>query len=178
VLGWIEVVVKLDEILVARRPHVLRKWLEHLYALYPPATGSFLERERDPFANPVGQTLREAAEAVYDCLCQPSRTGDCPALERLMRLRAVEGSSPSQAVGFLLALKRLVRAEVVPALQGASVHAELETIDDRIDALTLQAVDLFATYRDKLAVLQVDEARRSTQKLLERLQQERAGEEP
>lgn len=170
-------VVTLDEILAARRPHVLRKWLEHLYAAYPPESGAFLAREQDPCANPVGQTLRDAAEAVYECLCHPSRAGECPALEHLMRLRAVEGSRPSQAVAFLLALKRLVRAEAVPALRGEAAHAELESLDDRIDALTLQAVDLFATYRDKLAALQVQEARRSTQKLIERLQQERDREE-
>jgi hypothetical protein len=171
------VVVTLDEILAARRPQILRKWLELIYALYPPETTSFLERERDPFVNPVGQTMREAAEVLYERLCRPPTSGACPALERLMRLRAVQGIPPSQAVSFLLALKRLVHAEVTPSLQGPSLHADLEAIHERIDTLTLEAVDLFATYREQLTVLQAHEAQRRTQKLLERLQREPEGKE-
>jgi len=169
--------VTLDEILAARRSHILGEWLDLIYADYSPATAKFFARERDPFANPVGDTVREAAAALYDRLCGPPTTDACPPLERLMRLRAVEAIRPSQAVSFLLALKRLVRAEVKPALPGPSLHVDLETICDRIDALTLEAVDLLATYREKLSVLQVHEARRSTQKLVERLQSERKGKE-
>jgi hypothetical protein len=175
--GWTEVAVTLDEILASHRPHILRRWLDLIYALYPPETKAFLETQDDPVANPVGQTMRDAAEALYERLCRPPTTAPCPALERLMRLRAVQGICPSQAVSFLLALKRLVRAEVTPSLLGPALHADLETIDDRIDTLTLQAVDLFTAYREHLSVLQVHEARRSTQKLLERLQREHTGEE-
>ena len=167
----------LDEILASRRPQILRKWIELIYAFYPPETVDFLARERDPFANPVGQMMRDAAEALYDRLCRPASSGACKALERLMRFRAVQGIRPSQAVGFLLGLKRLVRAETMGPLQGPSLHTDLETIDDRIDTLTLQAIDLFTTYREQLLVLQVHETRRSTQKLLERLQRERPGKE-
>ncbi len=167
----------LDEILASRRPQILRRWLELMYTLCPPETRGFLANERDPFANPVGQTLREAADELYERVCHPGRPDACPALENLMRLHAVQGIAPSQAVAFLLALKRLLRAEINVALQGPTIHLDLETLDDRIDMLTLQAVDLFATYREQLAVLQVREARRGTAKLIERLQRERPTKE-
>jgi hypothetical protein len=162
--------VTLDEILAARRPHILREWLELIYAGYAPEAAGFFRQERDPFANPVGETVREAAAALYGRLAEPTPASACPPLERLMRLRAVEAMRPSQAVAFLLALKRLVRAEVKAAQAGDCLHVDLEIVCDRIDSLTLEAVDLLATYREKLSVLQLQEARRSTQKLVERLQ--------
>jgi hypothetical protein len=163
----------LDEILATRRPQILGKWLDLIYALYPPASKEFLARERDPFANPVGDTMRAAAEALYGRLHGAPEGQPCPQLEQLMRLLAVQGICPSRAVGFLLALKRLMRAELTAHREGPALLADLEAVCDRIDHLTLEAVDLFATYREKLSVLQVHEARRSTQKLLERLQCER-----
>ncbi|MBI5478891.1 MAG: RsbRD N-terminal domain-containing protein [Deltaproteobacteria bacterium] len=174
--GWTEVVVTLDEILAARRPHILPKWLDLIYALYPPEAKDFLQRERDPFANPVGDTMRAAAEALYGRLHGRQDGQPCPQLEQLMRLLAVQGICPSRAVGFLLALKRLMRAELAAHREGPALLADLEAVCDRIDHLTLEAVDLFATYRDKLSALQAQEARRSTQKLLERLQREREEE--
>jgi len=162
--------VTLDEILASRRPALLGQWLEVIRALYPPEAAHFLERERDPFTNPVGETIREAAEALYERLrCAPDGA-PCPPLERLMRLLAVQGICPSRAVGFLFALKRLLRAELAAHLVGPALLADLEAVCDRVDHLTLEAVDLFAAYREQLSTLQVSEARRSTAKLLERLQ--------
>jgi len=99
-------VATLEEILAAERPHILRRWLDVVLALHAPETARFLEDERDPFANPVGEIMRQATVVLYDRLCQPTTSAACPPLEQLMRLRAVHESTPSRAVEFLLALKR------------------------------------------------------------------------
>ena len=164
----------LEEILAAERPHILRRWLDVVLALHAPETARFLEDERDPFANPVGEIMRQATVVLYDRLCQPTTSAACPPLEQLMRLRAVHESTPSRAVEFLLALKRLLRADLCARHCGQVAHADLVALEDRIDQLTLQAVDLFVAYREQLSVLRVNEARRGTEKLLERLRREDA----
>lgn len=162
----------LDEILAARRPLILRRWLDAILTLYPGETARFLKDEPDPFSNPVGQMMREAIADLYDRLqtARPPVTDACPPLERLMRLLAVQNTAASRAVGVLLALKGLVRAELTPQCDGPSLYQALVEVDERVDAITLLAFDLYVASREQLADLKVQESRRRTQKLLERLQ--------
>jgi hypothetical protein len=171
-------VATLEETMAAQRPRIIRQWLDVMLEAHAPETARFFEVERDPFANPVGAIVRGAAEALYDRLCQPTAAAACPALERLMRLRAVEESRPSRAVGFLRELKRLLRAELAAGRDAPAVGADRLALEDRIDALTMEAVDLFVAAREELAALRVAESRRGTEKLLERLRREAGLREP
>ena len=82
---------KLRSLLSARRTAIVDRWLERILATYPPETARFLRSESDRFANPVGQTLRDAIPPLVDALLHDDGVLDADLvrapLDRIVRLR-------------------------------------------------------------------------------------------
>jgi hypothetical protein len=81
------------------------------------------------------------------------------ALEGVVRIRAVQNFSASEAVGFVLLLKPALRAEL-PA--GPEIEADL---DRRIDQIALAAFDLYARCREQIYEVRLREAGRRSEML-------------
>ena len=67
---------------------------------YPDETVNFLKEEGDPFSNPVGAGLRQGLADIVDALAHDA--GDEvieSALDRVIRVRAVQDFQPSETVG-------------------------------------------------------------------------------
>ncbi len=134
---------------------IAERWLADIFATYPDQTAQFLIRERDPFRNPVGAALREAIpELVRELFQGLDAESTARALEGVVRIRAVQDFSASQAVGFVFLLKTAVRAEL-PA--GLCLEADL---DRRIDQIALAAFDLYARCREQIYEVRLREAGR------------------
>ncbi|MCX6635381.1 MAG: RsbRD N-terminal domain-containing protein, partial [Acidobacteria bacterium] len=82
------------------------------------------------------------------------------ALDAIMRIRAVEDHTASQAVAFLFLLKEVLR-EKSPA-------ADLAAFENRIDRMALLAFDLYMKCREKIYEIKAEEAKRRVY-LLERV---------
>ncbi len=149
----------LAEVLVASRSGIVAAWLARTLATYPEHTSDFLAREKDPFRNPVGHALEQALPALFDELVgemDPTRLMQL--LDGIIRIRAVQDFSASQAVGFLLILKRTVRESLKDQPQlDAGI---LSILDSRIDDVMLRAFDLFMGHRERIYTLRLNEARR------------------
>ncbi len=155
------------DVLRGRRLELVARWCEAMFASYPEASGRFYATERDPFRNPVGATLRSSAATLVDAvLAGEWGEGAEAALDAVVRLRSVQGFSPSQAVGFVRQLKECVRQlladseEVGPAV--------LSALDERIDALLLRSFDRFVACRDRLHELKEREVKARVHTLLQR----------
>ncbi len=152
------------EVLRRRRETVIQNWLQRTIETYPEQISRFLQREKDPFRNPVGQALKEGIPALFDELVGEMNVERMtPPLLGIVRVRAVQDFTASEAVAFVLLLKPIVRGEV-----GGSAGAEdLAAVDERIDRVVLLAFDLFMKCREKIYEIKADEARRRVY-LLER----------
>ena len=100
-----------------------------------------------------------------------------PSLDRLIRIRAVQGFSASQAVGFVFLLKDILSSEGDAASDGPAPDDELRTLWAHVDALALHAFDIYVACREKLSEIKVNEVRMQTAKLLERCARVRPAEE-
>ena len=140
------------EALARRRDAIVGEWLARTLRSYPLHTARFLLQDPDPFRNPVGQALQRGLPALFDELLG---TMDAirvrSSLDSIVRIRAVQDFTPSQAVGFVFLLKEVLREQ-------GPVPAEFER---RIDQLALAAFDLYMECREKIAEIKVDEARRA-----------------
>jgi hypothetical protein len=139
--------------LATKREAVIREWFERTIDAYPDQPAGFLLDEKDPFRNPVGHTLREGLAVLFDGLLSrrdESRTS--AALDSIVRLRAVQNYTPSQAVSFLFLLKKIVR--------DLPVEADLAALDNRIDETALLAFDLYVKCREKICEIKAEEGRR------------------
>ncbi len=165
------------------RTELLEEWLAAVLGGYPPEAARQMTRDRDPFRNPSGHLLRQNLAVLLEAVLREKGHPDAArALEDLVRLRAVQDFTASQAVAFLLPLKPILAkaiavghpavSEIVspPALGRASSAATAcrsrdrcgTVYDDRIDQLVLLASDLYVNCREKMHELRANEARRRT----------------
>jgi hypothetical protein len=137
------------------RDAVIRRWLASTLGSYPSLSLRFLSGERDRFRNPVGHAVREALPVLLEeLLGGMNEERISPMLDQIVRMRAVQDFTASQAVGFVFSLKDAVRQE-----DPAGLTPQLER---RIDQMALLAFDLFVACRDRMNEIKLSEARRST----------------
>ncbi len=159
----------LEHFLFENKSAILKKWADTLFHTYPGDAIGFFEREKDRFANPVGYTLSKELENLYNLLIQeeffPEKIKIC--LDNIIRIRAVQDFMPSQAVGFVLEFKDIVRRELEKV--GASSYAEaLAAFEKKIDKVALMAFDIYSLCKQKIYDIRVGEVKRQVSRLLER----------
>ena len=140
---------------------VVRLWTEAVFATFPTETAGFLRASGDPFANPVAHMTREAANTLFDAVAGENTEMDIvrAALDRFVKLRAVQESAPSRGLGIFFLMKPIFRERLVPALSDdAALRAYLEA-ESRLDSLTLLAFDMYTDNREALARIRIKEMR-------------------
>ena len=146
------------------RSSIIRKWSERLIRTYPEATTRFLSQEQDPFRNPIGHTLQEGLTALFDGLAETADVSSLtPALDSIVRIRAVQDFTAGQAIAFPFLLKPIIREELAEHVQRYS--SELVDLEARIDELALLAFDLYVKCREQVYELKVNEVKRRSSTL-------------
>ena len=149
----------LNEALAAKREAVLERWFQAVLATYPEDTARFLASGADPFANPVGHTVREGLGRLYGRLVADAPASELSsAIDGIVRIRAVQEFTPSAAVGFVYALRGILREELVDVALEPSGQAAL---DNGIDRLALMAFDVYMQCREKIFEIRVREIKES-----------------
>jgi hypothetical protein len=137
---------------------IKERWLERTLATYRRDSAGFLLQQQDPFANPVGQTLATETRAIVDCLTAGADATElCRHLEEIVKIRAIQEFTPSEAVSFVFLLKDTLRDEFRDELSQPELLAEMVAFEDRIDQLALFAFDIFVKWREKVYNLRVRE---------------------
>ncbi len=130
---------------------VAERWIERTLASYPTEVHSLLSGEQDPFRNPAGHAIKESLTTLArELLGEMDEKAIAPALDALIRLRAVQDFRPSEALRFISDLRDVV-AEVTGSLPQA--------LESRIDQLALMAFDQYMACRDQIAGLREKELR-------------------
>lgn len=138
---------------------------------YPPATSQLLKREKDRFLNPVGYTIQNEIETIFDELTGEMNSNKLhTALESIIKIRAVQDFTPSEAIGFVFLLKEAVREETTKdRFQGvrgqgsgvkdneAEIFEELLEFEQRIDRIALMAFDIYMECREKIYEIKTKE---------------------
>jgi hypothetical protein len=163
-----------ETLLETRKEVLLAVWLARTLETYPASSRDFLTREKDAFRNPVGHTLKEGLASLLEGLLSSQEPADLvPALEPVVRLRAVQDFRPSEALSFLFLLKNVVREEATRL--GEATVAETGSLEKRIDSLALAAFDLYMKCREEISKIQVNAAKRGLFVQLHRGEREAAG---
>jgi len=153
--------------LASRRDVLLAGWLTRTLELYPSTSRDFLTREKDPFRNPAGNTLRQGLAGLLDGLLGARGLPNLVSqLEPIVRLLAVQDIAPSRALSFLLPIKDLVRQEALCLGERAIQEAQL--LDAEVDQLVLAGFDLYMKFREEICQIEVNAAKRSLYVLLSR----------
>jgi hypothetical protein len=151
----------LRQLLLEKREAIARKWLEGVLATYPGDSPAVFAREKDPFANPVGHSLRVGTERILDVLLDGTDMAEIrESLREIMKIRAVQQFAPSEAVAFVFGLKEVVRAEAGAAAVDSQFSKELAELDAQIDRIALAAFDSYVECREQIYQLRINEVKR------------------
>jgi hypothetical protein len=164
----------LRELLVQRRSELCERWVDAILADYGGDTAEMWRRERDPFANPIGHTLRAGASKLVEAL---HGDGEPPAaaveaLEAIIKIRSIQDFAPSRAIAFVHMLRDVIRDELAPEVEGGVDSAEIAALERRIERLSLLAFDIYVRCRDRVHRLRQEELKRSVATLLRRWHRE------
>lgn len=160
----------LKDILKEKKAAIVRKWFDAVLETYQEESRTPMRRQGAQFTNPVGFTLAQGLEGLFDGLLQGMMPADVAAhLDTMVRIRAIQDFTPSQAVSFIFDLKRVTRDILGKELLQDQRNAEgLHSFDTAVDDLALYAFDLYMQCREKIYDLKAKEARDATFRLLQK----------
>lgn len=106
--------------------------------------------------------LKAESEALLDWLIQGEEVAQArSSLKEICKLKAVQTTgSPSEALGFILDLKSIIRLVLDDNESRSQGSGEYKEMDGRIDQLMLLAFDEYVECRERVMEIRVDEVRR------------------
>lgn len=166
----------LRDLLIAERGAVLEAWKQRIVDTYSVETAKFLKKEKDRFSNPVGFSISSGVEALFDMAlaAELDEKALVTALDSVIRIRSVQEFTPSQAVGFILALKNVIRDHAVirdhlaGEIEEKGLLDELFRLEDRIDEMALLAFEVYMKCREDLFRIKARTMKEGPFRLLER----------
>jgi len=148
---------------------IIEKWFNLIIETYPKDTSNFLKKEQDPFSNPVGINTKNNISELFEQLIveETDKKILINYLDPILRIRAIQNFSASEAVGFLLDIKVIVR-KIVGEKQVFSEIRDYFRFERRVDQMTMHAFDVFMTCKEKIYDLKANEVRERSFHALER----------
>lgn len=141
----------LEELLIRKKTEIIDRWFESVLNTYAPDTANFYKQQKDAFANPVGNIARRSLTGVFDQFCQEFDVEKTRAfLDPLIRIRAVQNFTPSQAVVFIFQFKAIVRSVMNQELKDPEYFDEWLRLDTRFDRLGMLGFDIYMACKEKI----------------------------
>ena len=152
-----------------KKSTVAAEWLDRTLRTYPTDSVNFFSKQKDQFANPVGHAHAQGTQGIVDILVESKELGEAqPHLMEIIRIRAIQDMPASAAISFVFFLKDVVRTLLKSELKDPSFAIDLQAFDKRVDELALIAFDAYASCREKLYAIRVDEVKRNVSNHLKR----------
>jgi hypothetical protein len=148
----------LEKALAKKRDAIVAEWFDLVAKTYAPDTAHFLKHNKDPFTNPVGGYLSEGLSGLFDqLLTGPDQKTVRALLDPIVRVRAIQNFSPSKAVAFVLVIKKIVRKYLLMDSKNSRSMKHVLEFEDRVDAMSLFAFDIYTQCREKIFDLKANE---------------------
>lgn len=161
--------MNLKNLLSEKKKSILKRWFDLILETYPPETKSFLKAQKNRFANPVGATILKGTEDLFEEILEGMDSDRvCTFLDNIIRIRAVQDFTASQAVVFIFFLKKVIRDELKNEIMEKGLSDELLVFESTIDDLALLSFDIFMKCREQIYELKANEVRNMTYSLLKR----------
>ena len=161
--------MNLKNLLLKKKKPILERWFDLIVETYPPETIQFLKSQKDRFANPVGSTIYQGIEDIFDQFVQESEPEQiCTFLDNVIRIRAVQDFNASQALVFIFQLKKVIREELKDEIHKKNLSHELLVLESAIDNLALLSFDIYMKCREQVYELKANEVKRMTYSLLKK----------
>ncbi|MDQ1267201.1 MAG: hypothetical protein QG635_2355 [Bacteroidota bacterium] len=158
------------KIIEGKSPEIADRWFKAIIETYPQMAAKFFSAKDAPFSNPVGSAIAESARQICNWLTDDKPLSNIEkSLEELIKIRAVQDFTASEAVSFILKLKTIILELQQNKNDNSITYGELSEIFEKIDGLMLFAFDLFMRSREKIYEIKANEIKNQTYMLIERI---------
>jgi hypothetical protein len=152
--------MSLKNLLNKKKGALVAKWFDRVLDTYPLEVQGLFRQQGDRFANPVGSTILESLEGLFaELLGKGDFVRIRSLLDGILRIRAIQNFSPSQAVVFLPLLKGVLKGEIGEEVRQNRLLEEWLEVESRIDDFLLLAFDIYMECREKVHQLKTRELR-------------------
>ncbi|MCG8335852.1 MAG: RsbRD N-terminal domain-containing protein [Proteobacteria bacterium] len=138
---------------------------------YPTEALGVLKRKKDQFANPLSHIISKNIELLFDELLKgvdAKRTS--PILAEIVRIKAVQDFSPSEALQFIFDLKSVLFDHKDETTEGEAMpYDQIRPMEQEIDNLAKLGFNIYVECREKLAEIRVNEIKNQTHMLVRRV---------
>lgn len=159
----------LIEVMATRSEELSQKWADLILGTYPQETQEIWRKNRDQFSNPVGSSILDSTTRLVPLLLAwNDAEAVAKALDQIVKIRAVQDFSPSQALSFVFLIKKVLRQEFAQELAAKGELDELLRFETRVDNLASMAFDLYVAARDQVFRMRVEEVKRAHTNIVRR----------
>ncbi len=159
--------MKISFLLSEKKREIAKTWFDLIVETYPQDTANFLKTQKNRFGNPVGYTITEGIDVVLEELSgEMDFTRVSRYLDNIIRIRAIQDFTPSQAVGFIFLLKKVIREELADEIREKQLFNDLLMIESQIDQLANVSFDMYMASREKIYKLRANELKNRTSRIL------------
>ncbi len=151
----------LKQTLTEKKNIFITQWFQATINTYPKETARVLGKDADRFDNPVGSVTRETLEDVFNHI-----TGEFTSqslekkLDPIIRIRAVQSFSASEAVAFVFSLKTIGEQ-----LLDQDLIIEFHRL---VDQVALAAFNRLMKCKEEIFLLKATESKRRIHRAFER----------
>ena len=157
----------LEDLLEKKKNSIKKRWLDLIIDTYPVDSHNFFKNQKNRFANPVGHSMIQAIDGIFQDLFSDDITADTlKALEEFVKIRAVQEFTSAKAVQFILLLKVAIREELESAITEKSHFEELMSLESKIDTIMLLTFDAYTRARETLFQIRIREIKSQTQSII------------
>jgi len=161
--------MKLIKKLEQQQAPLVKEWIECVNKTYPTETTKFLGRVKDAFDNPIGHANYQSLEGVVKGLFEGWEIEALKkALDPIIRVRAVQSFTSSEAVAFVFDLKKIVFKQLKNEQKNNQFWEEWLAFEAKIDELALIAFDKYMECREKIYQIKATEEKNRTFSAFER----------
>jgi hypothetical protein len=154
-------VATFGDLIEARKDTIVERWVDAVLSAYPSESAALFQAQKDPFANPLGHSVREGTRGTFQTILDGMDPEELRThLDKIVRIRAVQQFTPSRAVSFVFSLRSIVREVIPEAEADPRLREGLADLDTRIDEVALAAFGLYAARREEVSKLRIGEVKR------------------
>jgi predicted component of type VI protein secretion system len=148
----------LKELLKEKKLSIVDSWTQSVFETYQLEATKFFKLQKNQFSNPVGNIVSVNIEKIFDEMINDNNIGKIKSsLNDIVKIRAVQDFSPSQAIGFIYSLKKIINKELRQEIKDEKTIDELMTIESGIDNIALAGFDLYMEAREKIFQIRIKE---------------------
>jgi len=157
------------ELFASKREEVVHAWRRRILDSYPSAAKGAFCKKKDDSRNPIGSAIEEGTDAIVGLLLKGGDKAEMTAaVDGIVRMRAVQEFTPSEAVAFVFELKPVLDDVLAPAARAGGHDREIRDLGGRVDEVALAAFDVYLACREKIWELKAAMMRDRSYKLMER----------